>query len=85
MPFEFSPCSIPSRVMKNIEPSMPAAIRPRNSDPASKVHIRTPVLRPDAAGVLNDAGTAPGGDAVAVGVADGVGVGPHAGQISTGV
>src|ERR1700677_4920589 len=47
LPLELSPCSTPSRVMKKIEPSAPAAIFPRNSAPASKVHIRTPALRDD--------------------------------------
>ena len=38
--------------MKYIEPSRPVAIRPRNSAPASKLHIRTPALSADATGVL---------------------------------
>src|SRR5258708_6006358 len=53
LPAEFSPCSTPSRVMKNIEPSLPTAIFPRNSAPGSKVHIRTPALRADGSGVLD--------------------------------
>src|SRR5271156_234131 len=81
LPLELSPCSTPSRVMKKIEPSAPAAIFPRNSAPASKVHISTPALRDDCdcAAVLEAAGTAP-----AVGEAAGVGEGGavHAGQLS---
>src|SRR5271169_1335023 len=57
LPLASSPCSTPSRVMKNIEPSAPAAIFPRNSAPASKVHISTPALRDDGAAVLEAAGT----------------------------
>jgi len=68
LPAEFSPCITPSRVMKYIEPSAPAAIRPRNSAPGSKVHIRTPALRADRAGVPEAAGSKPPfGVAVAVG------------------
>jgi hypothetical protein len=72
-------------VMKNVEPSAPTAIRPRNSAPASKVHIRTPALCVDAAGVLDAAGFMPAA-AVEVAVAVGVGgSGAHSGQVSTGV
>src|SRR5271155_1879944 len=82
LPLELSPCSTPSRVMKNIEPSAPAAIFPRNSAPASKVHISTPALRDDCdcAAVLEAAGLAS-----AVAVAVGVGGAEHAddGQLST--
>src|SRR6266851_5689756 len=47
-----------SRVMKYIEPSLPVAIRPRNSAPASKLHIRIPALSAaDAAPVLSARGT----------------------------
>ena len=58
--------------MKYIEPSAPVAIRPRNSAPGSKVHIRTPALRADGAGVLEAAGSKPA-FGVAVGVGSGVG------------
>src|ERR1700735_3304536 len=78
LPLELSPCSTPSRVMKNSEPSAPAAIFPRNSAPASKVHISTPALRDDDAAVLEAAGIA-SVVAVAVGVGEG---GVHAGQLS---
>jgi len=42
--------------MKYIEPSPPGAIRPRNSAPASKLHISMPALCADAAGVLSACG-----------------------------
>jgi hypothetical protein len=85
LPAESSPCNTPSRVMKNIEPSAPAAIRPRNSEPGSKVHIRTPALRVDAPGVLDAAGFTPAaGDDVAVAV-ELDDIGAHSGQVSTGV
>src|SRR5271166_322152 len=79
LPLESSPCSTPSRVMKNIEPSAPAAIFPRNSAPASKVHISTPALRDVCAAVLEAAGIA---SAVAVAVGVGEGGAVHAGQLS---
>ncbi len=79
LPLELSPCSTPSRVMKNVEPSAPAAIFPRNSAPASKVHISTPALRDDCAAVLEAAGIA---SAVAVAVGVGEGGAVHAGQLS---
>jgi len=79
LPLELSPCSTPSRVMKKIEPSAPAAIFPRNSAAASKVHISTPALRDDCAAVLDAAGIA-SAVAVAVGVGEGA---VHAGQLST--
>ena len=82
LPVESSPCNTPSRVMKNIEPSAPTAIRPRNSAPGSKVHIRTPALRVDGSGVLEAAGSnapfAAAGEAVAVAVGNG---GAHGGQV----
>src|SRR5271156_60134 len=85
LPVESRPCNTPSRVMKNIEPSVPPAIRPRNSDPGSKVHIRMPALRADRAGVLDAAGSS---NASVVGVAVGVAVavgasGTQSGQVST--
>src|SRR5271155_3389041 len=81
LPLELSPCSTPSRVMKNIEPSAPTAIFPRNSAPASKVHISTPALRDDGAAVFEAVEVAPGAaSAVAVGVGTGAG---HDGQLST--
>src|SRR5271163_3366845 len=79
LPLESSPCSTPSRVMKKIEPSAPAAIFPRNSAPASKVHISTPALRDVCAAALEAAGIA-SAVAVAVGVGEGA---VHAGQLST--
>jgi hypothetical protein len=66
-------------LMKKIEPSAPAAIFPRNSAAASKVHISTPALRDDCAAVLDAAGIA-SAVAVAVGVGEGA---VHAGQLST--
>jgi hypothetical protein len=65
--------------MKYIEPSSPVAIRPRNSAPGSKVHIRMPALRADGAGVPKAAGSKPP-FGVAVAVGSGVG---HSGQLLT--
>src|SRR5271154_4710221 len=56
LPLELSPSTTPPRVMKKIEPSEPVAIFPRNSAPASKVHISTPALRDVCAAVLEAAG-----------------------------
>jgi hypothetical protein len=71
---------MPSRVMKYIEPSAPVAIRPRNCEPASKVHIRTPALCADEADEVDGAVVLAAcgavltlGVDVAVGVATGVG------------
>src|ERR1035437_9227152 len=75
-PAKFGPGSTPSRVIKYIEPLAPVAIRPRNSAPGSKVHIRTPALRADGAGVPEAAGAkAPFGVVIAAGV------GSHSGQV----
>ena len=62
--------------MKYIEPSTPVAIRPRNSAPASKLHIRTPALSAaDAAVLVLAAFGAPLTTGVGVIVAIGVGQG----------